>query len=86
MSKTIMAVTFLALIGAPAALAQSGTNTGSGSTAESSSRYTNSAPIGHRQPRVSDVPSENSKSGNPARIDPEDAALDRKIKSICRGC
>ncbi|MBS0528654.1 MAG: hypothetical protein JSS22_04605 [Proteobacteria bacterium] len=86
MGKIITAVAFLALIGASAALAQSGTNAGSGSMAAPSPRTTNSAPIGHRQPRASDIPSENSKAGNPGNIDPEEAALDRKIKSICRGC
>lgn len=46
------------------------------------------APVGHRQPRPSDLP--NDKSA--AQTDPNDplskenAALDRKIKSICRGC
>ncbi|MEO6382350.1 MAG: hypothetical protein ABIO35_10215 [Nitrobacter sp.] len=87
MGKIITAVAFLALIGAPAALAQSGNKYGSsGSTADKSSRDINSAPIGHRQPRPSDIPSENIKAGNPAQIDPADAALDRKIKGICRGC
>ena len=86
MRKITITVAFLALIGAPAALAQPGTKAGSGSTATQSPRTTNSAPIGHRQPRASDFPSENSKSGNPLRVDPEEAALDRKIKSICRGC
>ena len=89
MGKIIIATAFLALIGAPAALAQSGTKDGSSdSTAAKSSRYNNEneAPIGHRQPRASDIPAENTKAGNPAQIDPADAALDRKIKSICRGC
>ncbi|MGN6114026.1 MAG: hypothetical protein ACTHN2_00795 [Nitrobacter sp.] len=85
MGKTVMAVAFLALIGAPVALAQSGTKSGSpDSAATNSSRYTNSAPIGHRQPRRSDVPDE--QSGKPLGVDPAEAALDRKIKSICRGC
>jgi hypothetical protein len=83
MHKVITMAAFLALIGAPAALAQSGTNAQSGSAATQSSR---TAPIGHRQPRASDVPSENSQNGNPAKIDADEAALDRKIKSICRGC
>jgi hypothetical protein len=39
------------------------------------------APIGHRQPRAGDVPEVKG-----ANLDAEDAALDRKIKSICRGC
>ena len=87
MSKIITAVAFLALIGAPAALAQSGTKDGSSdSTADKSSRYINDAPIGHRQPRASDVPSEKECRESGRQINPADAALDRKIKSICRGC
>ena len=88
MGKIIKAMAFLTLIGAPAALAQSGMtkDRSSDSTAAKSSPYNNEAPIGHRQPRPSDIPSENTKAGNPAQIDPADAALDRKIKSICRGC
>ncbi|WP_322518200.1 hypothetical protein SR870_04935 [Rhodopseudomonas palustris] len=43
---------------------------------------TGQAPVGHRQPRRTDVPPERSID----EVDPADAALDRKIKSICRGC
>jgi hypothetical protein len=44
------------------------------------------APIGHRQPRADQVPNEKN-LGNPNDpINKEDAALDKKIKSICRGC
>ena len=46
------------------------------------------APIGHRQPRASDVPDE-KKLQNTDPNDPltkENRALDQKIKSICRGC
>jgi hypothetical protein len=83
MGKIITAVTFLALIGAPVAMAQAGTKSrSSDSDAANSSRY--SAPIGHRQPRRSDIPDE--QSGKSPPVDPADAALDRKIKSICRGC
>jgi hypothetical protein len=45
------------------------------------------APIGHRQPRASDVPDEKKLQGDPN--DPlvkENRALDRTVKSICRGC
>lgn len=44
------------------------------------------APVGHRQPRAADVPSLGS--GRKASLGPdqEDAAVDRKINSICRGC
>jgi hypothetical protein len=44
------------------------------------------APVGHRQPRASDVPSEKNLSDPNNPVNREDAALDRKIKSICRGC
>ena len=44
------------------------------------------APVGHRQPRADQVPSEKNLSDPNDPINREDAALDRKIKSICRGC
>jgi hypothetical protein len=47
---------------------------------------TREAPIGHRQPRADQVPSEKNLSDPNDPVNREDAALDRKIKSICRGC
>jgi hypothetical protein len=45
------------------------------------------APVGHRQPRADQVPDEKNLMGNPNDpIDRENAALDRMVKSICRGC
>ena len=44
------------------------------------------APIGHRQPRRGDVSNEKNISDPNSQANKEDAALDRKIKSICRGC
>jgi hypothetical protein len=41
------------------------------------------APVGHRQPHVRDVPSENA--SDLEHIGEEDAAVDRKL-NICRGC
>jgi hypothetical protein len=41
------------------------------------------APIGHRQPSLKDVPSENP--SDLETIGEEDRAVDRKL-SICRGC
>ena len=42
------------------------------------------APIGHRQPRATDIPvSTSTDSFNFAQ---EDASVDRKINGICRGC
>jgi hypothetical protein len=76
----IAATAVLMLAGAPAALAQktdrNGANTGTNPAPAIA------APVGHRQPRVGDVPSETGVT----KLDAEDAALDRKIKSICRGC
>ena len=81
MKKTVILVALLALIGAPTAIAQ----TGAGSGATKSSGVPQ-APVGHRQPRAGDVPSEKN-LGNPSDpINKEDAILDKKIKSICRGC
>ncbi len=53
------------------------TQTGAGSVPE--------APIGHRQPRPSDLPPETGKN-DPGRIDAQDRELDRMIKNICKGC
>jgi hypothetical protein len=44
------------------------------------------APVGHRQPRPVDLPSEKNLSDPNDPLSKENRALDRKIKSICRGC
>ncbi|ERF85259.1 hypothetical protein JQ559_10295 [Bradyrhizobium viridifuturi] len=44
------------------------------------------APVGHRQPRRGDVGNEKNISDPNSQANKEDAALDKKIKSICRGC
>jgi hypothetical protein len=85
MRKLIMSMALLALIGAPAAIAQTGSRTGT-SGAANQPQPTREAPIGHRQPRADDVPSERNLSNPNDPVNREDAALDRKIKSICRGC
>ena len=58
-----------------------GASQGNGSTA--SGGTSGAAPIGHRQPRVADVPDEKNDINV---VDPRDAALDRALRSICRGC
>ena len=82
----ISAMALPVLVYGPAAIAQTGGNAGSPATGASPPRTIPEAPIGHRQPRADQVPSEKNLSdpNNPANK--EDAALDRKIKSICRGC
>jgi hypothetical protein len=44
------------------------------------------APIGHRQPRADEVPNEKNLADPNTPMNKDDALLDRKIKSICRGC
>jgi len=90
--KKMMLATVLALAAGMTATGEAAMAQGGGSSSYtknspgSSDRPMIQAPVGHRQPRASDVPSEKNLSdpNNPANR--EDAALDRKIKSICRGC
>jgi hypothetical protein len=83
--ELIATIALLAAIGGPTAIAQTGGRVGSPGASNLPSTIPE-APIGHRQPRADQVPSEKNLSdpNNPANK--EDAALDRKIKSICRGC
>ena len=83
--RLITAMTVLVLTAGPAAMAQTGGTAGL-PTANPAKPPPPEAPVGHRQPRADQVPPERN-LGNPNDpINKEDAALDRKIKSICRGC
>jgi hypothetical protein len=75
-----MALTLL--IGSTMAIAQT---KGAGSSGASSSTIPE-APIGHRQPRADQVPSEKALTNPNDPLEKENAILDRKMKSICRGC
>ena len=81
-SKLIATIALTLLSGvATSAIAQ---NQGAGSSGAASSTIPQ-APIGHRQPRADQVPSE--KKTNPSDVlAKENAILDRKMKGICRGC
>ena len=83
MRKLLMTMTLLALVAGPAAIAQTG-NQSNG--ASSSKQGPWPAPVGHRQPRVDQVPTEKNLNDPNNPVNREDAALDRSIKSICRGC
>jgi hypothetical protein len=83
MNKTIISMALLLAIGVPSAIAQ-GNNT-SGSSASKGGGVLQ-APVGHRQPRAGDVPDEKNISDPNNPVNKEDALLDKKIKSICRGC
>ena len=91
MRQLIVTMVLLVLAGGPA-VAQTGSGAGSSgsgansTTAPADNRSLREGPVGHRQPRASDVPSEKN-LGNPNDpVNREDAALDRRIRSICRGC
>jgi hypothetical protein len=83
--RTLITTLVFLMLGS-AAMAQ---NTGTGSSSSNTMNTTRSsreAPVGHRQPRADQVPSEKNLSDPNDPANREDAALDRKIKSICRGC
>jgi hypothetical protein len=83
MKKLIIAMAVLVVAGVATAHAQNRKNMGS---TDNSDRSAVQAPVGHRQPRAGDVPDEKNLSNPNDAMNKEDAALDRKIKSICRGC
>ena len=84
MRKLITTMALMVLIGGPAAIAQSGG--GTSTAVKDQPQGPRDAPVGHRQPRADQVPSEKNLGDPNNPVNKEDAALDRKIKSICRGC
>ena len=82
MQKTILSMALVIAAGAPEVWAQQQ----GGSSSIQKDRPLMEAPIGHRQPRRGDVPSEKNLNDPNSAMNKEDAALDKKIKSICRGC
>lgn len=87
MRKLITTMALLWLAGASAAIAQ--TTAPTNPTAPplgADKQLTGTAPVGHRQPRTGDVPSENYGSGDPRHLDAEEKLLDQKMNGICRGC
>ncbi|MBI5319440.1 hypothetical protein [Bradyrhizobium sp.] len=84
MRKTLLSMALVLLIGVPGSYAQSG---GGSSTAAKNSSGVPTAPVGHRQPRAADFPDEKTSLNNPNDVlSRENALLDKKLKSICRGC
>jgi len=89
MRKLITTIAFLVLVDTSVAIAQT-----AGSRNPAAPPSTNSgqqllpdaAPVGHRQPRVDQVPSERSPMDPNDQSTRENAALDRMINGICRGC
>ena len=83
MRNLITTMALLVLIGGPA-MAQTGSNTGSSGAANPAPAR--EAPIGHRQPRAADLSAERNLNDPNDPLSKENALLDKKIKSICRGC
>jgi hypothetical protein len=81
-TKLIAMMVLTLLSGGTSAIAQ---NQGAGSSGAARPTIPQ-APIGHRQPRADQVPSEKNLTNPNDALDKENAILDRKIKSICRGC
>jgi len=81
-SKLIATMVLTLLSGGTAAVAQ---NQGPSSSGAAGSTIPE-APIGHRQPRADQVPSEKNLTNPNDALAKENAILDKKMKSICRGC
>ena len=86
MRKTLLSMALVLLIGAPGVSAQSGGGTSTAVKGSGSSGGVVPAPVGHRQPRAADVPDEKNLNNPNDVLSRENAILDKKIKSICRGC
>jgi hypothetical protein len=83
MKSIILALSLLTVFGS-AGFAQTGSK-GSTTSGQSAGSLP-PAPVGHRQPRAGDVPNEKNLSDPNDPLSKENQALDKKIKSICRGC
>ena len=81
-TKLIATIALALLTGGTLAIAQT---KGAGSSGAANSTIPE-APIGHRQPRADQAPSEKSQTNPNDILVRENAILDRKMKSICRGC
>ena len=88
MRKLITTIALLALVGTSVAIAH---RAGSSTNPDKQLQVLADAPVGHRQPRADQVPSEKNpmddeKNPMDDSINRENAALDRMTKGICRGC
>ena len=85
MRTTILSIALVVLIGGADAFAQGSSSVPKNSGGGGGGGVIQ-APVGHRQPRASDVPNEKNLSDPNDPLSKENRELDRKIKSICRGC
>ena len=85
MRTTILSMALVVLVGGVDAFAQ-GSSSMPKNSGGSGGGGVIQAPVGHRQPRAGDVPNEKNLSDPNDPLSKENRDLDRKIKSICRGC
>jgi hypothetical protein len=78
----------LALVDGSAAIAQPAgpRNPGAPPSMNSHQQMLLEAPVAHHQPRADQVPSEKNLMNPNDPVNQENAALDRMINGICRGC
>jgi hypothetical protein len=88
MGKLITMIALLATIDTSAAIAQTADsqNPAAPPLMESDQQSLPEAPVGHRQPRADQVPSEKNLMNPNDPVNQENAQFDRMIKGICRGC
>ena len=90
MRKLIKTIALLALIDTSVSIAQTAGSQNPSApppSANPNKQLVPEAPVGHRQPRADQVPSEKNLMDNPNDpINRENEALDRMTKGICRGC
>ena len=87
MRKLITTIALLALVDTSMAIAQTaGSRNPSAPPPSTNPDKPGEAPVGPRQPRADQVPSEKNLMDPNDPVDRENAALDRMINGICRGC
>ena len=88
MRKLITTIALLALVDGSAAIAQPAgpRNPAAPPSINSDRQMLPEAPVGHRQPHADQVPSEKNLMNPNDPVNRENAALDRMINGICRGC
>jgi hypothetical protein len=88
MRKVIATIALLVLVDTSAAIAQSAgsRNPATAPPVNAGQQLLPEAPVGHRQPRADQVPSEKNLMDPNDPVNLENAALDRMISGICRGC
>src|SRR3979411_822248 len=88
MRKLITTIALLALVDTSVAIAQAAgsRNPAAPPSMNSGQQWLPEAPVGHRQPRADQVPSEKNLMDPNDPVNRENAALYRMINGSCRGC